>query len=214
MDFNKLSDGDKRYVLLAAGVIFGGLVGVTDGWGAFATIGLLAGIGVAGVILQPQLMPTMKLPVAKAQLVFGLAVVAAGSFVLAGLSFMTGLFDFTSIMSILFDLGLIASLVLAWFAWLDFKVANPEVAARIAAATRPAADDAAPAPAPITAAPTPMPAAPEPEPVAAPEPEPVAAPVAAMEPETAQEMTETAAANEPAAADDASDASAEKPAGG
>ena len=193
MDFNKLSDADKRFVLLAAAVIFGGLVGVTDGWGAFATIGLLAGIGVAGVILQPQLMPTMKLPVAKNQLVFGLALVAAGSFVLAGLASMASLFDFTSIMSILFDL------------------ANPEMAAKIAAAIPDMPERTAETtPAPVASAPTPMPAAPAPEPVVEPEPEPVAA----MEPETAAEMTETAAMNEPAADDDTPEAPAEKPAGG
>ncbi|HEY8238779.1 MAG TPA: hypothetical protein VIF63_05030 [Candidatus Limnocylindrales bacterium] len=211
MDFNKLSDTDKRYVLLAVGVIFGGLVGVSDGWGAFATIGLLAGIGVAGVILQPQLMPAMKLPIAKDQLVFGLAVVAAASFVLAGLGSLSAVFAITRIMSLLFDIGLVASLALAWFAWLDFKVASPEMAAKIAAAMPDKPERAGEtAPAPVAAAPTPMPAAPAPEPAKEPEPEPVAA----MEPETAEEMTETAAMNEPDADDDTPDASAGKPAGG
>jgi hypothetical protein len=208
MDFNKLSEADKKLVLLAAAVIVGGLAGVADGWGSLATIGLLAGIGVVGVIFQPQLMPTLKVPIARNQLIFGLAVAAVVCFVLAGLGGLSFLFDFTSIATLLFDIGIVASLVLAWFAWLDFKVANPEVAARIAAATRPAAGDAAPAP--VASAPTPMPAAPEPEPVVAPEPEPVVA----MEPETAQEMTDTAAMNEPAAGDDTPDASVEKPAGG
>jgi hypothetical protein len=213
MDFNKLSAGDRRFVILAAIVIFGGLIGVTDNWGFGATVGLLAGIGVALVVLQPQLMPTMKLPIAKSQLIFALSLVAAGGFILAGLSFLKDLFDFTRIYSILFDIGLIASIVLAWFAWLDFKVDNPEMAAKIAAAMpSQAADDKPAAPAAAAAAPA---SAPAPKPVAAPEraaaPEPVVAPEAA-EPMTAAESTDTGepladveadAADAPEAAEDA-----------
>ncbi len=213
MDFNKLSAADKRLVLLAVGVIVGGLAGVADGWGTLATIGLLAGIGVAGIIFQPQLMPTLKLPIARSQLIFGLAVAAVVCFVLAGLGGLSFLFDFTSIATLLFDIGIVASLALAWFAWLDFKVANPEVAARLEKAVKPAA--AAPTAAGSAPA-APRPAAPAREPVAAPEPVAQAAePMAVDEaPEPADAPEVTAAADVSEAPDDASEAAEEAPKAG
>ena len=121
MDFSKLSAADKRLLIAAAGVIIGGVVGIIDVWGIGATVGLLAGLAAAAVVLQPQLMPTMKLPAPKATLLLGLGAIAAIGFVLSALQYLRFALDVTRIYSILFDLGLVAALALAWFAWLGYQ---------------------------------------------------------------------------------------------
>jgi hypothetical protein len=121
MDFSKLSAGDRRILIVTLGVIIGGVVSVIDRWGFGGIVGLLAGLGVAGVILQPQLAPAMKLPAPKATLVLILAGVAAIGFVVSALQYLSFVFEITRIYTLLFDLGLIAALALAYLAWLDYK---------------------------------------------------------------------------------------------
>ena len=121
MDFSKLSSADKRLLICAAGVILGGIVGILDAWGIGATIGLLAGIAAAAVVLQPQLAPTMQLPAPKATLLLVLGAIAAIGFVLSALTYFSYVVEITRIYTILFDLGLVAAIALLYFAWLGYQ---------------------------------------------------------------------------------------------
>src|SRR5262245_16866891 len=93
MDFSKLSASDKRILILALVVGVGFVVSVVDRWGFGGIVGGLAGLGVAGVILQPQLAPTMKLPAPKATLLVILGAVAGLGFIVSGLQYLEFLLD-------------------------------------------------------------------------------------------------------------------------
>ena len=121
MDFSKLSATDKRLLICAAGVIVGGVVGIIDAWGIGATIGLLAGLAAAAVVLQPQLAPTMQLPAPKATSLLVLGAIAAIGFVLSALTYLSYVTAVTRIYSLLFDVGLVASIALLYFAWLGYQ---------------------------------------------------------------------------------------------
>ena len=142
MDFSKLSAADKRILFASIAVIVGGLVSVIDRWGIGGIVGLFAGLGAAGVILQPQLMPTMKLPMPKVQLLLALGAVAAGGFALSALQYLSYVFEVTRIFTILFDIGLVGAFVLLYFTWLDYSRGR-STAPAAAPETPPAAPPAA-----------------------------------------------------------------------
>lgn len=122
MEISKLSAADKRLLYASIGVIFGGVIGIIDRWGVGSIVGGLAGLGAAGVILQPQMAPTMKLPAPKATLMVVLGGVAAGGFILSTLQYLQWIFDnLADVSTLLFGVGLVAAIVLAYFAWMDYK---------------------------------------------------------------------------------------------
>jgi hypothetical protein len=137
MNFSSLSAADKRILIVAIGTIIGLVAAIADGWGIGGILGGLAGLGAAGVVLQPQLAPAMKLPMPKATLLLVLGAVAAGGFLLAGLQYLSYVLDITRIFSILFDVGLVSALALAYFAWLGYQAAQGTPAAPDAAAPPP-----------------------------------------------------------------------------
>ena len=143
MDLSKLSAVDKRILYAAFGVIVGGIVGIIDVWGIGSNAGLIGGLGAAFVILQPQLAPTMKLPAPKGQILLACAALAAGGFALAILMWLRYALDLGRIYTILFDLGFVAALALAWFTWNEYKSAMPAAKPAAPASTEPPAPPAA-----------------------------------------------------------------------
>ena len=137
MDLSKLSAADKRILYAAVGVIVGGIVGIIDAWGIFATLGLLGGLAAAFIVLQPQLAPSVKLPMPRATALFAAGAIAAGGFALAILTYLRYALDLGRIYTLLFDLGFIAALALAWFTWAEYKKAMPAASATSAATTPP-----------------------------------------------------------------------------
>lgn len=129
MDMSKLDSADKRILIASVGVIIGGIISVIDLWGIGGTIGLLAGLGAAGVVLQPQLAPSMKLPAPKATTLVVLGAIAAGGFVLSAVQYLSYALDVTRIYTILFDLGLVSAIVLLYFTWLGYKAGQTTSAA-------------------------------------------------------------------------------------
>jgi hypothetical protein len=121
MDISKLSAADKRILYASIGVIIGGLVGIVDRWGFGGNVGLIGGLVAAAVVLQPQLAPTMKLPMAKSMILLGAGVAAGGGFALSILTYLRDALDLTRIYSILFDLGFVAAIVLLWLTWNGYK---------------------------------------------------------------------------------------------
>ena len=137
MDLSKLSASDKRILYAAFGVIIGGVVGILDVWGIGSTVGLIAGLAAAFVVLQPQLAPTVKLPAPKPTTLLVCGAIAAGGFALSFLTYLKYANDITRIYTILFDLGFAAALVLLWFTWTAYKAATPATGSSTAAATTP-----------------------------------------------------------------------------
>jgi hypothetical protein len=120
MDMSKLSASDRRILITAVIVVIGGVVAIMDRWGIGAIIGGLAGLGAVLVILQPQLMPTMRLPAPRATSLLILGGIAAVGFVLSALQWLGYVFDFR-IMTILFDIGLVAAVALLYFTWMEYQ---------------------------------------------------------------------------------------------
>jgi hypothetical protein len=141
LDLSKLSAADKRIFYAAVGVVIGGIIGIVDAWGIFGILGLLGGLAAAFIVLQPQVAPTVKLPMPRAQALLASGGIAAGGFGLAILTYLGYALDIGRIYSILFDLGFVAALALAWFAWTEYKATVPAAAAP--AATPPPAPPAA-----------------------------------------------------------------------
>ena len=156
MDMSKLSASDRRIFITAVVVVVGGVVSIIDRWGIGGILGGLAGLGAALVVFQPQMAPTMKLPAPKATTLLVLGAVAAIGFLLSALQYIGFVFDIR-LYTILFDIALVAAIVLFYFAWQEYQAA-------------PKAGSAAP-----SAPPPPPPS----EPPAAPPSEPPAAPPAA-----------------------------------
>jgi len=124
MDFSKLSATDKRILIAALVVVVGGLISIVDRWGIGGIVGGLAGLAAAGVILQPQLAPTMKLPAPRGTVLVVLGAVAALGFIVSALQYIGYVLEVTRIYTILFDIGLVAAIVLAYFCWLEYKGAQ------------------------------------------------------------------------------------------
>ena len=128
MDMSKLSAGDRRIFITAVVVVLGGVVSIIDRWGIGGILGGLAGLGAALVVLQPQLMPTMKLPAPKATSLLVLGGIAAVGFVLSALQYIGFVFDIR-LYTILFDIALVAAILLLYFTWQGYQGAPKSAAA-------------------------------------------------------------------------------------
>jgi len=128
MDFGKLSAADRRTLIVAAVVVVTGVASIIDDWGGGAVIGLLAGAAAAAVILLPQLAPATRLPAPKGLSLLVTGGLAAIGFVLAAIQWSRYLTDFGSVYSILFDVGLVASIVLLWFGWTAYQAESKSAA--------------------------------------------------------------------------------------
>ena len=147
MNLSKLSAADKRTLYLGAVVTIAGILSFMDpsgSWGAVVVIGILGGLLAVYVAVQPQVAPTMKLPATKGMLLLVAGAAAALGFVIAGLTWFSYVIEVTRVFSIIFDIGLVAALALAWFGWLAYKL-EPKAAATPAAVSEPAPPPAPPA---------------------------------------------------------------------
>jgi hypothetical protein len=145
MNFSKLNPSDRRILIAAFVAVIGGLASIIDRWGFGGIVGGIAALGAVLVVLQPQLAPAMKLPAPKATLLLGLGAVAGLGFLVSALQYIGFVLDVTRIFTLLFDIGLVAAIALAYFTWLAYQAAAGKMGA-------PASATAA-APAPAAAAP-------------------------------------------------------------
>lgn len=127
MDMSKLSASDRRIFIAAVVVVLGGVISIVDRWGIGGILGGLAGLGATLVVLQPQMMPTMKLPAPKATSLLVLGGIAAAGFVLSAIQWLPSVFDMRPY-TILFDIALVAAIALLYFAWQEYQAA-PKAAA-------------------------------------------------------------------------------------
>jgi len=123
MNLSTLSAADRNIVILGAIVVVTGILSFLDpsgSWGAVVVLGILGGLLAGFVSLQAQVAPTVKLPAARGMVLLIAGLLAAGGFVLAGLTYLSYVFSIR-IFSIIFDIGLLASLVLLWFGWQAYQ---------------------------------------------------------------------------------------------
>jgi hypothetical protein len=140
MNFSSLSASDKRTLVLGAIVAVAGILSFMDpsgSWGVIVVIGILGGLLAVYVAVQPQMAPSMKLPATKGMLLLVAGAAAALGFVVAGLTYFGYVLEVTRVFSIIFDIGLVASIVLLWFGWLAYQ-AEPKAVAPPAPPATPA----------------------------------------------------------------------------
>jgi hypothetical protein len=132
MNLSSLGALDRRVLItgaLAAIVALISFVDTSGDWGAIMILGLLGGLAAVFVALQPQVAPTMKLPVTKGMAILGSGALAAGGFVIAMLNYVGYITrNITDIYVLLMLAGLIASLVLLWTGWQAYQ-SEPKAAA-------------------------------------------------------------------------------------
>ena len=145
--FSKLNASDRRFAILGAIVAIAGVLSFADpsgSWGTVVGLGILAGVGAVLVVLWPQLQPNAALPVPKGTALLICGVVAAGAFALAGLTWFSYVIAVTRVFSIIFDVGLVAAIALAYFGWMAYAADKRSAPAAAAVpATPPPAPPAA-----------------------------------------------------------------------
>jgi len=121
MDMSKLSSADKRILYASIGVMVGGVASIIDSWGVGGILGGIAGLGAAFVVLQPQLSPAMKLPAPKATSLLALGAIAGIGFILSALQWFEYFLNIGRVYTLLFDLGLVSALILAYLTWMGYQ---------------------------------------------------------------------------------------------
>jgi hypothetical protein len=155
MDFSKLSSNDRTALIAAVIVTVTGLISVTNNWGVFMILSLLAGLAAVFVVLQPQVAPAMKLPAPKGVSLLGAGGVATVATGLTAIDWLGWIFDhLISFDTIQFVAGLVAAIVLLYAGWMAYtsERGTAAPAAPVAPAT-PAAPATTPPPPPPPAEP-------------------------------------------------------------
>lgn len=144
MDISKLSAADKRILYAGAAVAISSLISFLDpsgSWGPIMGISLLAGLGIAYVVVQPQMQPAMKLPASKAILLLGLGVAALAGYLLSALNYLKYFIGhLIDPFELVFIAGGLAAAYVAWTGWVAYKAQQGKAA--------PPAPPAAPPPPP------------------------------------------------------------------
>jgi hypothetical protein len=155
MNFSSLSASDRRLVITAAIAALMALLSFFDptgDWGTTVGISLIAALAVIAVVLWPQLSPNSALPVPRGLALLVLAAVTAGGFVIAALVYLSYVFSI-NLFSILFDIGVLASLALLYFAWLEYQATPKAVAPATPTSASASPPPSAPPPPPPSAEP-------------------------------------------------------------
>ncbi len=165
MDFAKLDQNEKLAIGGAAAVF---LFGIISNWGGLFWLGVLAAVGMAAVVLLPQLSPSTSLPGSKGTLMATLGFVAAGAGAIELLRYIGYFLDTLGRFStIAFALALAGAVVMALAGWRELQGEGGKFNFGMAGSTpaSPAAADASAAAAPAAPAAEVAPAA-EPAPAA------------------------------------------------
>jgi hypothetical protein len=123
MNFSTLSAEDRRNLILGAIVVVAGVLSFFDpagNWGSVVFLGILGGLLAMFVATQAQVAPTVKLPATRGVVELVTGALAALGFVIAGLTYAAYLIQI-NVFSIIFDIGLVASIALLWFGWQAYQ---------------------------------------------------------------------------------------------
>jgi hypothetical protein len=123
MNFGALSSNDRLAAIAAVVVIVTGVISLAWDWGVLVIFSLLAGVGVLFVVLQPQIAPNMRLPVAKGLLMLGLGAVAVVVLVVVALDWIDYILEppFLVPDTIQFFAGFIAAVVMLFAGWRAYQ---------------------------------------------------------------------------------------------
>jgi hypothetical protein len=122
MDFSKLSSNEKMAVYASGVVGVLAIYSLATDWGALMILPLLGAVAVLVVVFLPQMSPATQLPGSKGSLLLIAGVVAAAFWLLAALSWLNYILGNLGVIdTLLFLLGLAASLWLAWTTWQAFQ---------------------------------------------------------------------------------------------
>jgi hypothetical protein len=115
MDLSKLGQNEKL-ALYGAIAVF--LAGIISNWGGLLFLSILAAVGVAIVVLLPQLSPKTSLPGSRGSLLAVLGFVALGGALIELLRYVGYTFDTLGRLStLMFLVALAGSAVMAWAGW-------------------------------------------------------------------------------------------------
>jgi hypothetical protein len=149
MDLSKLGQNEKL-ALYGAIAVF--LAGIISNWGGLLFLSILAAVGVAIVVLLPQLSPKTSLPGSRGSLLAVLGFVALGGALIELLRYVGYTFDTLGRLSTLMFLVAVAgSAVMAWAGWRALQGEGGKWV--LGASSSSAGGTTAPAAAPAAAAP-------------------------------------------------------------
>ena len=123
MNFSSLSANDRLAAGAAVVVVITGFISLAQAWGILVAVSLLAAAGVLFVVLQPQVAPAVKLPMAKGMLMLALGAVSVVVLVIVALTWIDyiltpPIFVFDTIQ---YFIGLIAAAVMLFAGWREYQ---------------------------------------------------------------------------------------------
>jgi hypothetical protein len=130
MNVSKLGRNDRIALGAAVVVVITALLSISNDWGLVMVLSLLAGLGVGFVVLQPQLAPAMKLPMARGMTLLALGGIAVIADALAALNWIGWLFShLTTFDAIQFIVGFIAAVVMTYAGYVAYTAERTSPAA-------------------------------------------------------------------------------------
>jgi len=121
MNFRTMAAADQQVLIAGAVITITALISFVDPagtWGGIMIVSVLAGLAAAYVAVQPQVAPSMRLPMTKGLSLVVLGVAATAASVIALLSYLGYVFQYlTDIYVLIFLVGLVASIFLLWIGW-------------------------------------------------------------------------------------------------
>jgi hypothetical protein len=121
MDFSKLSSNDRTAVVASAVVVITGLISLVNGWGGLLVVALLGAAAMLAIAFMSQ-SPGSRLPGSKGSLMLVAGGGAAAAWVIATLTWLGWIFEhIADVDTLLFVIGLAASLVMGWAGWQAFQ---------------------------------------------------------------------------------------------
>ena len=125
MSFRTMAAADQQVLIAGAVITITALISFVDPagtWGGIMIVSVLAGLAAAYVAVQPQVAPSMRLPMTKGLSLVVLGVAATAASVIALLSYLGYVFQYlTDIYVLIFLVGLVASVSLLWIGWRAYK---------------------------------------------------------------------------------------------
>ena len=125
MSFRTMAAADQQVLIAGAVITITALISFVDPagtWGGIMIVSVLAGLAAAYVAVQPQVAPSMRLPMTKGLSLVVLGVAATAASVIALLSYLGYVFQYlTDIYVLIFLVGLVASIFLLWIGWRAYK---------------------------------------------------------------------------------------------
>jgi len=148
MDLSKLDQNDRTAAFAAAVLVIAGLFAATTYVTYGITwLGIVAGVGMLFVVLQPQIAPGVNLPGSKGSLMLIFGGVAGVIMVLALLTTLGFIFVSFGIADVLYLVAIFAAVVMAWTGWQAFQAEGGkfQLGSSAAASTAVAPSESSPA---------------------------------------------------------------------